>query len=221
MLVSRGELVEIGGSFRISDIIVQSGAVLTEVGTTNRTHPRDYQAALGEESGLILKVHQSNYVIEGFTASVDEGVLSPLAVAANIPLVTDLGSGALLDMSTYGLPRESTPMDGLKSGADIVTFSGDKLLGGPQAGFIIGRRGLVEKIKKNPIKRALRCDKMTIAAMSALLGIYADPDHLADRLPVLKLLTRSVGETTGYRGAVIRPVGRYFFGPGGSFHCEM
>lgn len=188
--VSRGELVEIGGSFRIPEIMSRSGCRLIEVGTTNRTHRADFESALGAQTAMIMKVHQSNYVIEGFTAAVSESELSELCQSANIPFVVDLGSGALVNLESYGLPHEPTPMDALKQGADIVTFSGDKLLGGPQTGFIVGRKDLIDQMKSNPMKRALRCDKTTIAAMSALLQLYARPDQLPEQLPVLKIMMR-------------------------------
>jgi L-seryl-tRNA(Ser) seleniumtransferase len=192
--VSRGELVEIGGSFRIPDIIARSGCSLVEVGTTNRTHLYDFENAIGSQTAMIMKVHQSNYVIEGFTASVAETDLSELCARSSIPFVNDLGSGTLVNLEQYGLPHEPTPMDALQGSADIVTFSGDKLLGGPQAGFIVGRQDLLRQIKSNPMKRALRCDKMTIAAMSALLQTYARPETLPEHLPVLKMMMRSSEE---------------------------
>ncbi len=190
VLVSRGELVEIGGSFRIPDIIAGSGARLVEVGTTNRTHLQDFRSTMDADTAMIMKVHQSNYVIEGFTAAAAEADLAALCGAAKIPFVIDLGSGTLVDLEQFGLPPEPTPMAALNSGADIVTFSGDKLLGGPQAGLILGRRDLIGRINTNPMKRALRCDKMTVAAMSALLRLYTHPQRLADQLPTLEKMLR-------------------------------
>lgn len=208
VLVSRGELVEIGGSFRIADIITRSGCRLLEVGSTNRTHRRDYAAAIGEGSALVLKVHQSNYVIQGYTASVDERELAGLCRESGIALVVDLGSGALLNLEDYGLPHEPTPMETLASGADLVTFSGDKLLGGPQAGIILGRRELIERIDANPMKRAMRCDKVTIATLTALLQLYLKPRDIAEHLPILAMMTRDPAEIGRVAATLVAPLQR-------------
>ncbi|OLS03346.1 L-seryl-tRNA(Sec) selenium transferase [Tissierella creatinophila DSM 6911] len=194
VIVSRGELIEIGGSFRIPDVMERSGAKLVDVGATNKTHLDDYEAAIGENTAALLKVHTSNYRIMGFTSSVDSKELNGLKEKYNLPLIEDLGSGVLIDLEKYGMEHEPTVQDSLGKGVDIVTFSGDKLLGGPQVGIIVGKKEYIEKMKKNPLTRAFRVDKLVIAALETILSYYIDEEDAIKKIPTLRMLTISLAE---------------------------
>ena len=201
-VISRGELVEIGGSFRIPDIMVQGGARLREVGTTNRTHLPDYESAIGAETGVLLKVHRSNFAMQGYVAEVDPAALAQLARDRGIPLVHDLGSGLLMPLDRIGLRGEPTAADAVRAGADIVTMSGDKLLGGPQAGIIVGTASVVRRLRENPLARALRVDKLTIAALEATLALYREPERAMHEVPALAMLGAPV-ESLRQRAAAL------------------
>jgi len=189
VIVSRGELVEIGGSFRVPDVMAKSGGILKEVGTTNRTHMHDYENALDDNTALMLKVHRSNYSVIGFTAEVSLIELVELGTKHGLPVMEDLGSGTFIDFSKYGLVKEPTVQESVSAGVDVVTFSGDKLLGGPQAGIIVGKKQIVDRIKQNPLARALRIDKMTLAALETTLRLYRDEDQAVRLIPTLRMLT--------------------------------
>jgi L-seryl-tRNA(Ser) seleniumtransferase len=206
VIVSRGELIEIGGEFRIPDIMLRSGAILREVGATNRTHLRDYAEAIGPNTALLLKVHTSNYRVIGFTADVSSRHLTELGRERGIPVMEDLGSGSLIDLRRWGFPYEPTVPEVVASGVDLVSFSGDKLLGGPQAGIVVGKRAIVARLKKNPWNRALRIDKFTIAALEATLDAY-EAGTARDTLPTLRLLTEPLASIQARARRVLRALG--------------
>ncbi len=194
VIVSRGQLVEIGGSFRIPDVIAKSGAHLVEVGATNRTHLADYEKVISDATALLLKVHTSNFRVIGFTSEVSAEELVALARLKGLPVMEDLGSGCLVDLSSFGLPKEPTVQEIVKAGVDVITFSGDKLLGGPQAGLIVGKKEFIDRIKRNPLNRALRIDKFTLASLEAVLRNYYDLDQALTKIPTLRMLTQPVDQ---------------------------
>ncbi|HWR62092.1 MAG TPA: L-seryl-tRNA(Sec) selenium transferase [Clostridia bacterium] len=194
VVVSRGQLVEIGGSFRVPEVMEQSGAELVEVGTTNKTYPADYERAVGESTAALMKVHTSNYRILGFTSEVESEDMVALGRRLGLPVIEDLGSGMLMELTEYGLPYEPTVQQAVKAGMDVVTFSGDKMLGGPQAGIIVGCKDYVDRMKKNPLTRAVRIDKLTLAALEGTLRLYLDKELALKEIPVLKMLTCDIGE---------------------------
>jgi len=203
VIVSRGELIEIGGAFRIPEVMAKSGATLKEVGSTNRTHPADYENAIDERTALLLKVHTSNYKVVGFTSEVTLDQLVAIGKKHKIPVMEDLGSGALIDLSKYGLPKEPLVSERIRAGADVVTFSGDKILGGPQAGLMVGSREWIDRVNKNHLQRALRCGKLTLAALEATLRLYRQSPDVTQAIPTLRAFTRPVDEIREFGAAVL------------------
>ncbi|MDY6856961.1 MAG: L-seryl-tRNA(Sec) selenium transferase [Thermodesulfobacteriota bacterium] len=218
VIVSRGQLVEIGGSFRIPDVMKESGAKLIEVGTTNKTHLVDYKGAINEQTALLLKVHTSNFQIIGFTSEVKLEELVELGREHSLPVMEDLGSGCIIELGKYGLTREPTVQEAIRSGVDVVTFSGDKLLGGPQAGIILGKEKIIEKIRKNPIHRALRIDKLTLAALESTLHLYMEGESVIEKIPTLRMLTLPMGEIEKKAKSLYR---RLRDKAGNRFHVEI
>jgi L-seryl-tRNA(Ser) seleniumtransferase len=209
VVVSRGELIEIGGAFRLPEVMDKSGAILKEVGTTNRTHPGDYERAIGPQTGLLLKVHTSNYKIVGFSSDVTLGELVAIGNRHHVPVMEDLGSGALVDLGRYGLPKEPVVAERLALGTDIVTFSGDKILGGPQAGLVVGKKHWIGQISRNPLHRAVRCGKLTIAALEATLKLYQESGNLAEDVPTLRAFVRPIAELDRVAERVIPDLQRF------------
>jgi len=203
VIVSRGELIEIGGAFRIPEIMAKSGAILREVGATNRTHPADYENAINDKTALLLKVHTSNYKVVGFTAEVTLEQLVAIGKKHQLPVMEDLGSGALIDLSKYGLPKEPIVAERIQAGADLVSFSGDKILGGPQAGLLVGKKNWIGRINKNHLQRALRCGKLTLAALEATLRQYRQSPNIAQEIPTLRAFTRPMDEIRALGEALV------------------
>jgi len=218
VIVSRGELIEIGGSFRIPEVMAKSGAILKEVGSTNRTHTQDYEKAIGDKTALLLKVHTSNYKIVGFSAEVGLEELVAIGKKHKVPVMEDLGSGALVDLSRHGLPKEPLVAERVALGADVVTFSGDKILGGPQAGLLVGKKKYLQQMSKNPLQRALRCGKLTLAALEATLRLYQQSAAVLEEIPTLRAFTRKLEEIEAMGARLLPALGKIL---GGDFHLSL